>query len=176
MTKSNIIREIESNLYRIEVINDKIILPSGEQHANHIYVVKPLRASLSFTIDKLSAEIEYFDKPNIFNEQDLVYIYMDKLSIKKRVEEEKIKIYGKSLVGYSKPLILRIREEYDLLLTINDKYFFRANKIELDVKDVESILNILVYPLKIAWIYIADGKVSLKSSDEKIEVNIIKSN
>ncbi|MEM0380680.1 MAG: hypothetical protein QW607_00145 [Desulfurococcaceae archaeon] len=173
MNDSNTL-DVKSKYFKITIKNERVKTPSYEYSAHHIYLYGFKKADISVSQDRVYGEIEYTDIPFIEIDNDILSIQYNDEPVVKHELNELIKMFieNKSLHGLLEPLHVKMSSENSLNLLINDKYRFNASEINLSIEDNYSIVNILIYPLKLMWIYSPKALVKIDNVDDKIVLKI----
>jgi len=174
MTNSSILPKLESGVFKIVVRNDKVYVQDREYDTQHTYLVGFKKISLAIQEGRVNGEIECDREPTIeFQDEVLSIFCSDHPAVSKSYAEE-LEASSTMLRGFTKPLSMRISEEVEYFITVNDKYTYCAFNIALNIVGEDTVVNMVTYPLKILWIYLPKAYVELLKKGEVVEVLIKK--
>ncbi len=175
MTNPSVLRKLESGFYKVVINNDKVYVPEREYNAHHVFLVGFSKAEINLYGSKVRGEIDYGFIPMIDFSDEVLSITSSKQPRIIHKYEEKLKIKDNMLKGESKPLSIRISEETEYIVSVNEKHVYKGDNIEVKFTGFNSVLNMLIYPLRIIWIYVPHGYINLSRGKNtvKIEVNEI---
>lgn len=173
MSKSSTIN-VKTDLFKININNERVKTPNYEYSIHHIYLYGFKKAIIIITEDRVTGEIEYTEIPLIDIDNDTVTFKQGEEPVVKHDFTEIIEnlVENSVLTGYFEPLYARLTNENNLLLVVNNKYVFNTDEIELLINGSNSIINILVYPIKLIWIYSAKARVEINKSNNKLVFKI----
>jgi len=172
VSKPSILKRLESKIFKVMFKNDKITLLDRDYMVQHVYAHGFKRARITLDSIKISGELEYEHEPSTEIAEDVLVISYSNPPIIKHDYVENITVGDNALQGISEPLSVKIDYENKYHVLINDKYSFKNETVELTVNNSEAVVNILIYPVRIIWLYVSRGSIKLSMEDEKIVVHI----
>jgi len=172
VSKPGILKKLESKIFKVVIKNDKINLLERDYTFQHVYAHGFTRARISLDSVKINGELEYNHEPSTEIVDDVLVISHSNPPLIKHDYIENIKVSDNALQGSSEPLSVKIDYENKYHVLINDKYSFKNEAVELMVDNPEAVVNILIYPVKIVWLYVSRGSIKLSVEDEKITIHI----
>ncbi len=170
MTNPSVLRKLESGVFKIVVNNDKIHVPGREYNVHHLYVVGFHRANLKLYGSRVKGEIEYSGEPRINYDGDLLSVGFGREPKVVYMYDEELEITSDRVNGISTPLNLRIYEDGGHTVIVNEKHSFKGNEVHVNVVGSNSILNLLIYPMKIMWIYMPKASISIEKRDDVVMI------
>jgi len=176
MKNPNILRRLEFSFFKILVNNERVSTSTGhEYNTHHVYLVGFSKARLKLYSSSVKGEIEYTSEPKLSIDEDVFHAVVGREpEVKRSISEEYIS-RSKIFAGTSMPFILRIQEDGEYLVTVNNKHYMKGEKIGLEVIGGDSsILNLLIYPIKIMWIYMPRARFKLEDENGSLDIRISK--
>ncbi len=172
MTNSKVLRNIEENNYKILINNNKITSNDREYRVNHLYLIGFNKAILNIYKNSLKGDIEFMRKPEVTIYDEVLDIRLNnepKLDLRYR---ENLRKQDEKLCGISTPLVIKISENDLFTVMVNEKYIYRGEKINLNISIENGILNILIYPFKVIWLYVPRSNLKLMKNNKNIDIYI----
>ncbi|MGB9827629.1 MAG: hypothetical protein ACPLSM_03840 [Thermosphaera sp.] len=108
----------------------------------------------------------------VIEEADALTIEGASVDFEGKTIVEKFNVEVEKLDGYSKPLILYIGGEKKLEVKVNNKYVFHTLEASFSIEKGYYVLNFLAAPVKMVWIYLAEGRIDLTSNMLKTMINV----
>lgn len=173
MSKSSTLN-VKTEFFKISINNEKIGTPNYEYSVHHVYLFGFKKANITVTLERINGEIEYTDTPYIDLDNDTITFKYGEEPFIKHVFREIVENIeeNSSLTGFFEPLYIRVSNENNLYTNINNTHTFNANQIDLSIKGTRSIINILIYPLKLLWIYSPKARIEVSKMSDKLILKI----
>lgn len=180
MNNSSVLSRVNVRLFKITINNGRVELPDSGHSARlyevkHLYLSNFSRAKVNISVDRVEGEVEYADRPAVnFLDDDVLTISMGAQPAIKRVFSERIfaNRSGSRLAGEFDPLSIRVSDEGSLVVHVNNKFIYSCEEAGVAISGFSSILNMLIYPFKLAWIYSPRARMDLINENNRLLVNI----
>lgn len=172
MTNPHVLRRLESQFYKVVINDDKVYVLEKEYSVQHVFLTGFNKAEIILRNIRLKGVIDFENIPDIDLNDEILTIASRKQPRIIHKHDEKLVMRNNLVEGESKPLSIRISEDEEYIVSINSNHVCRGTNISVNISANNPILNVLIYPLKIIWIYIPYGWIKLSREKENIEINI----
>jgi len=174
MASTGTVSKLESGVFRIAVRNGRVLLPDKEYDVHHVYVVGARGVNISFKDGKITADFECDKTPIPEYQDEVLSIFCGDHPAVSRNYVEELESGAGLLRGFTKPLSMRITEEleYFITITVNEKHVYKASEIALKASGDNIVVNMVSYPMKIAWIYVPEARIELVEKEGFVEIKI----
>jgi len=172
VSKPGILKKLESKIFKVLIKNDRVNLLDRDYTIQHVYAHGFTRARITLDSIKINGELEYDHEPSTEIIDDVLVISYSNPPLIKHDYIENITISDNTLQGSSEPLSVKIDYENKYHVLINNKYSFKNEAVELTINNSEAVVNILIYPVRIIWLYVGKGSINLSVEYEKIIIHI----
>lgn len=172
----DLVKNVDAERFRIVVDNEKTLIDGNEYSVEHIYLSGLKIAEISFNKSRVRGTFVFSDKPNVTIGEDIIVVNKGLSIDNVKVNEEVISDDAVLMELCSKPVVLRVTCEADeCTLYLNDKRSYVGEKIYISVRNENnfSVINMLLNPVKITWIYLSESKIKVKVDEKQIFVELL---
>lgn len=172
----DLLKGVDIDLYKVVIDNEKVVLDGNEYSVNHLYISGLYRSEIVFDKNKVRGVVLFSDKPGVTIGEDIIIVNKGLSIGNVKAVEEVINGNGSSLELMSKPATIRVVcESEKCCLYINDNRSYLCEKIHINVRNEKavSVINVLLNPIKIMWIYLEEARIKVKASSDQVFVELI---
>ncbi|MGC9012230.1 hypothetical protein [Thermogladius sp.] len=161
-------------IHRINVVSTLVEVDDRRFNATQLSV----KGTGSFTVEigpgvfKLSGQV--FGDLRVVDEGDLVTVESGEVTVNTRIEKEDFIIEDNVLYGYSKPMIVSVSVNKDVITKLNYKYSYKSANIKIRIDGCSIYFNAITSPFLSAWLYINEGVVYVEKELAGLNIAVLR--